>query len=246
MIASFSSALIVAVALSAQNVPLQSYEFSVVNTEPQRKGGEYILLVANAIISPPLDSWEKEKTENTLHALLSRLRQEAERNGQAIDGVSAYLYQSKAHITGGNGPIGMVEWWPKGHSFSPENDENIRDKTTFVESVKILLLPTNASKPLDKLSEAVRREIFTAIVAAEDRANREAEKKYPVDSINIPDEKLRDYDWKSAIEKNLRESESLVKKYKMDIARKHKITESELEQIGLEGLERQWPFPPSK
>lgn len=245
MIASFSSAIIVAMAFSAQDIPLLGYDFSIVNTEPRKKGGEYVLLVANAIVSRPPDSWEKEKTENTLRALLTKVRQEAERNGRSIDGITAYLYQSKTHITGGNGPIGMVEWWPKGHSFSPDNKGNIRDKTTFVETVKVLLLPEKTSKPLERLPEKVRREIFTAIVAAEDRAYREAEEKFPIDATNIPNDKLRDYDWKSAIEKNVRESESLGKKYKIEITRKYKITESELEQIGDEGLERQWPFPSS-
>jgi len=83
------------------------------------------------------------------------------------------------------------------------------------------------------LTEGKRKEIFSEVVQAEDRANREAEAKFPLGGSNARQqlERQSDYIHKTA------------KQYKQDIAKKHGLTEKQLTAISVEGLEKHWPMP---
>ena len=75
------------------------------------------------------------------------------------------------------------------------------------------------------LSEQKRKQIFSEIAAAEDRATRDA-------MARIPD---------SQIMKQIDLESELVKKYKTEIAKKYNITDDQLIKISTEGVKKGWP-----
>lgn len=232
---------------SAQLLP-----FRIVEQEQQKKGGSlepsrpprYVLLVVKAVLTDARPELTKPKVEATLHALLRTVRDDAQRRGDPVDGITAFLHQSPDHLKGGNLALGRAEWWPKGHSFNPDNAANIKNKTTHVETLKIFSLPGQVSSSVSRLPEATRREIYTALVRSLNRAMREAEAKCPANTLKIPIDKLRTYDWKGALTKNADENERLRKKYERELIQKYRISESELKAIEMEGFIQQWPFLP--
>jgi hypothetical protein len=232
----------------------QSLPFHILEQEQLKKGGSfkplrpprYALLRVRAALTDARPKLTKLGVEATLRALLQTVRDDAQRRGDQIDGITAFLYLSPDHLKGDNVPLGRVEWWPKGHSFAPDNAANIENKATHVETLEVFSfsLPGQVSSVVSRLPEATRREIFTVLVRSEDRAMREAEAKYPTDGSKIPIDKLRTYDWDRAFTKNADEDERLRKKYKRELIQKYRISESELEAIKKEALKQQWPFPP--
>lgn len=225
--------------------------FTVVGRETQMKGaslnppapGKYTTWVVKAALTDPQTTLTKELVSATLARLLQETRAEANR----IDGVTVFLYQSAEHANGANAALGRAEWWPKGHSFDPRNEQSIINKSTYVETVDVFDLPAEpvpATEP-SRLAESVRHEIFAALVRSQDRATREAEAKYPTDTTNIPLERIRSYDFKTAITKNANEDERLRIKYEKELLKQFKISEAELEVIQKEAFARKWPLPRS-
>lgn len=104
--------------------------------------------------------------------------------------------------------------------------------------------PEQALSEVTRLSESTRKEIFIALVHADDRATREAEAKYPTNQANIPMKQLRTYDWEKAYAKNSKENKRLQKKYKNKLMKKYKISEAELKEIDYEAFKKKWPLPP--
>lgn len=226
--------------------------FEIVEEERLKKGGslepplapQYVLFRVNAVVTDVSSELTEPKVRAALRALLNEVRERARRRGERIDGVSAFLYQSRDHINGGSSPLGRAEWWPKGHSFSPNNVANIKNKATYVEEIGVFHLPKPAKTAVQRLSEHQRRAIFAELVRAEDRAMREAEAQYPINTSNIPIDKLKTYDFKTAIEQNMKVEKELRAKYKREIMQRHKLTEQEIEDIKKEARIEQWPLPP--
>lgn len=81
MIASvFSSAFMIMFTLIGADEPPKGYEFSIVETEPRRKGAkQYTLLVATAIVLHAPESMEKPRVEKTLRRVLSNVRDDVRR-----------------------------------------------------------------------------------------------------------------------------------------------------------------------
>lgn len=73
---------------------------------------------------------------------------------------------------------------------------------------------------------------------------REAEAKFPMNSSNIPFEKLSTYDFAAAFEKNSEMNKSLNEKYEAELLQRHGITKAELKAIETEAEDEQWPLPP--
>jgi hypothetical protein len=93
------------------------------------------------------------------------------------------------------------------------------------------------------LSEAQRRRIWDEVLKSEDRAERQAEQRYPVPPIWTPG-----YDVNAAaaiLKERDQMSDSLVLRYRAEILRKHKVTKEQWLEIRDEGaLEKRWPRPP--
>jgi len=76
------------------------------------------------------------------------------------------------------------------------------------------------------LSEEKRNEIWKELILIEDRAMKEAEKRYPEE-------------WEKEIEMQRR----LIDENENKLAEKYKLTLEQLKKISTEGLEKDWPFP---
>jgi hypothetical protein len=191
----------------------------------------YVLFDVQAALNEASSELSEPKVRATLRALLNEVRNGARRRGEQIDGLSAFLYQSRDHIAGDSMALGRVEWWPKRHSFNPDNVANINNKTTYVESIDIFFLPKRAETVVQRLSKSQRRAIFTELVRGEDRAQSEAEAQYPIDASRIPMSKVRTYDFKMATDKVMEANEKLRIKYERELVQRHRLTEQELEDI---------------
>ena len=236
---------LLALLLISSPISAQSLPFRILEQEQQKKGGlKYVLFVVKAAITDPKADLSKAKVAATLRQLLQTVRVDAQRSGAQLDGVTAFLYQSRDHVKGGDRALGRAEWWPKGHSFSADNIANVQNKATYIETVEVWKLPRRVSSVGSHLQEPTRREIFTALVRLEDKARREAEAKYPTLGHNIPFDKLQNYDWEGAMRKNMKENERLREEYVRKLLRKYKISQSELQAIGEEADVEQWPLPP--
>lgn len=225
--------------------------FEVVVQNRLEKGGsldpllapQYVLFVVEAALNEGDSELSEPKVRATLRALLDEVRDEARRRGEQIDGVSAHLYLSRDHIAGDDMRLGTAEWWPKGHSFNPDNVANIKNKATYVEEIDVFSLPKPAETVVQRLSEDLRRTIFAELVRSQDRAMREAEAKYPTDGSNIPISELRTYDFDTAIRKKLEMMDELGPKYERELLQRHGITKQELDDISEEAMNKQWPLP---
>lgn len=85
-----------------------------------------------------------------------------------------------------------------------------------------------SSQPEERfgLSEEVRRRVFRGIAAAEERATQEAMER-------VPD---------SLIMEQIELERELGAEYKRGLARKYNISEEELQEIGVEGVKKGWPW----
>lgn len=84
-------------------------------------------------------------------------------------------------------------------------------------------------------SEQKRILIFQESVKAEDRSSIEAEKKYP---LSYPAEVTQE-----TIKKYAKYEKQLMEQYKDEIANKYEITREQLDEIEIEGINKQWPLP---
>ena len=174
-------------------------DYRIVKIEKDIKGGSYLWIEGKAVLDEIDVSLINEKSvKHTLTAIIEELRQK-----HSPDAINALLFESEAHIINTQ-VIGAADWWPKGHSLSPDNYRNISNKKTYVLQFNRVSTPKNMieSGVLSKFSEIKRKKIFTEYVLAEDRAMAEAEDKYPIDGSKIPMNQLNNYDWERAFKKN--------------------------------------------
>jgi hypothetical protein len=94
------------------------------------------------------------------------------------------------------------------------------------------------------LSEEKRKEIWAEIVKAEDRANEEAEERYPV-----PDPSKPGYSQTKVKDILIKQGdliETLTEKYKNEVTKKYGLTREQLDAIVAEAFEKDWPLPKIK
>jgi len=91
-------------------------------------------------------------------------------------------------------------------------------------------------KPVEKfgLSENIRLEIWNKSIKVEDRAQKEADMKYPLDKAGIT---------QGDIKKNVTLNDKLKAKYEKELAAEYGISVAIIDSIGLEGLTKGWSFP---
>jgi len=82
-------------------------------------------------------------------------------------------------------------------------------------------------------------------VAAEDRANSEAEKLYPIDSNNPAfwdgNTFLQDK-FKANMNKNMDKADELMEKYRAEVRIKYNLTEEQSSEITIEAFQEGWPL----
>jgi hypothetical protein len=91
-------------------------------------------------------------------------------------------------------------------------------------------------KPVEKfgLSEDIRLEIWNKSIKVEDRAQKEADMKYPLDKAGITQDDIK---------KNGALNDKLKAKYEKELAAEYGISVAIIDSIGLEGMTKGWPFP---
>lgn len=183
----------------------------------------------NAIVSGTI-------TEPGLRQLLQKLYDEARatRGFKYYDGrpthVFIYLYTSREHFKSGMGQwIAMLS----------KVGENSRTDTR----VKTELISHLTAKPEVKhgLPESKRKEIFRAIVNAEDRADKDAQRMYPLSDPLKPG--YSQAKASTQVKKQAEALNSLTKKYKDEVAKRYGITYEQLREISVEGIVKNWPIP---
>ncbi len=128
-----------------------------------------------------------------------------------------YVYGSEEQARAGQGLwIGMLA-----KSYSDTGDPQI--------SINQDRLVALSAVPEERfgLAESKRKDVFREIVAAGDRATREA-------MARVPD---------SEIMKQIELERELTQQYKRDVARKYALTEDVLVEIGVEGIKKGWSWP---
>ncbi len=164
-----------------------------------------------------------------------------------IDEITLFLYSDKVLV---NGPydIGTATWAPYGAlgNVTPEiaqnnNRNGYKTSIQVKEKIEEYLQKRSESEEIFGLTEDKRRQIFKEIVAAEDRAQAEADRQYPISgqtTWNLSQSELR-----SRMDKNTELMRRLEEKYKNDLTKKYVLTREQLKEITFEAFEKNWPMP---
>jgi uncharacterized protein (DUF433 family) len=175
-------------------------------------------------------------TELSLKQLLQKLYDEANAargfkyHGGKPTHVFIYLYTSRDHFKSGMGQwIAMLS--------------KVGEGSRIETQVKTELIAQLDAKPEVKhgLPESKRKEIFRAIVTAEDRADADAQRMYP-----LPDPSKSGYSQAKASEQIKKQAEALnalTEKYKSEVAERYGITQEQLRDILVEALTKNCPMP---
>ena len=223
-------------------------DYCIIEINQSKKGGsinplvipKYLWIEGKAVLDKIDASLiTEESVKHTLTAIIEELRQK-----YSPDAINALLFESEAHVKNAQ-VIGAADWWPKGHSLSPDNYLNISNKKTYVLKFNRVSIPKNMieSDVLSKFPEIKRKKIYIEYVLAEDRAMAEAEDKYPTDASKIPWNQRNNYDWKGVFNKNEELRRKLEKKYQFRVLSKYKINDLEIQKITMEAITENWPLP---
>jgi hypothetical protein len=136
-----------------------------------------------------------------------------------------YIY---AYTTKEKAESGMAQWIGM---VSKSYDETQPQIEISEKQFKSLTL-----KPVDKfgLTESVRLEIWTKSIKVEDRAQKEADAKYPLNKAGITQEDIKN---------NTALNDKLKIKYEKVLAEEYRINIEIIDSIAVEGLTKGWPFP---
>lgn len=134
-----------------------------------------------------------------------------------------YIYTSKEKAQSGMGQwIGMIS---KSHA---DTQSSIRISDTQMNSLN------EVEENKWGLTYEQRQEVWTELIKSEDRAQKEAEKKYPLDKPGLTLDDLK---------KNGSLSNELNEKYDKAIATKYGLKMEILDSVSLEGIMNGWAFP---
>ena len=208
----------------------------IIETEKLKKGGQIeplikpkytMILIKAALLEKP--ELTKTNVDNTLRAILENTKKQ-----HRSDAIAIKLFRTKASVSDPSTFFAEIDWWPKGKSLSPKNASNIDNKSTYITDVSINL-PRKMSdnKIVARLSEIQRKNIFKRKGMASLFAIREANKRYPMETL----EQI-----KRNSQKNLQESDRLSEKYDKEINAKFNLTEEEADKITNEGINKRWPM----
>jgi len=158
-----------------------------------------------------------------------------------IDELSLLVYSDKELVHGAY-DVAMALGAPGGELGNvPPEIATSNDRTGYKTTIEIkenleeYLRQRGKSEKTLGLTEETRRRIFKGIVAAEDRAHAEAEKRYPTNIMAAG--------YKPANpEKNIDLSRKLQAKYKAAMRAKYGISEEAQNKIAAEGLTENWPL----
>lgn len=211
------------------NQSLSSYSYSEIAELPISKRVEYRVVVDSNInseqILPTVERIVNEKTSEN----------------PEIDGITALLYSDES-LSSGAYDIARAVWAPKGdlENITAEiarsnNRGSYEISLDIKENLEEYLKQRSKSETKFGLREEVRKEIFHEIVAAEDRAAREAEDRYPTDINTVDAETAR-----RNVEKNASLTRDLTEKYTERVLKKYDISAEVETKITTEAFEEGW------
>lgn len=187
------------------------------------------------IPSKRLVKWEilipqKEINEAKIKELLNALYTKANlksnfKSGSGPNMIYIYAYTSKEKAESG-----MGQWVAMLSKTIHDDIPKISISDVQLNSTKIV--------PMEKfgLTEGKRQNIWTDMIKAEDRARKEAGKRYT--TITTDDNYKQEN-----LEKNMELNTKLYKKYMKEVAKAYGIKPQILDSISNEGLAKGWPFP---
>ncbi len=204
------------------NKLLSEYTFEEIENLPMAKRMTYRVLVSSDI--------KENQVRPTVEKIVSDLRLK----DNEIDSIHILLYSDK-EIVDGSYDVAMATWAPGGkiENITPEIVKN-KDRTEYEISLSIRdnleeYLKSRAEQD-DKhgFSFIERQQIFKEIVAAEDKAFKEADRLYPIEI-------------QGNLNKNLDKTFELQEKYNLQINKKFNLTDNIRQDIVLEGVLKKWP-----
>ncbi len=169
-------------------------------------------------------------TRQNLTVLLEKLYAQAV-NTEFKHHDKARVIDIKAFMSKEHAESGMAQWvaWM---SMTPS-----RPMPSILFDERQIGVPANADSSIQDIPEANRREIWNALIRAEDRASQEAERLHPDPLPNGSDTYLE------VLKIRRERDKSLQVKYHQEIETKYGIGAEQLKLIGDEGLRKSWPFP---
>lgn len=208
---------------------LSSYTTQEIEALPTNKRMRYRI-----VVSPDIKEAQVRPTVEKIIADITS-------KDKDIDEISLLLYSDKA-LADSVYDVAMVVWAPKGElgNVTPEiartNNRDTYDISIQVKSnLEEYLKQRNTSEEKPGMTEDQRKEIYKVIVVAQDRAQAEADKKYP---INASDPNFK----KENVIKNVDLYRELVEKYEAEVRKKYGITQDIQTKIIVEGAILNWPL----
>jgi len=188
-----------------------------VNDSPIKTQVEIDVLITDTAIT-------KQKVSDLLTFLYSKT---AKRTGfeYHTNPTNIYIY---AYTSKEKAESGMAQWI----GMISKSYDDVQPQIDISETqLKSLTL-----KSVEKfgLPQKIRLEIWKKSIKIEDRAQKEADKKYPLDKAGIT---------KNDIKKNVALNDKLKAKYEKGLAAEYGISVAIIDSIGLEGMTKGWPFP---
>ena len=190
--------------------------------------GATIRIVYTVSVSGPL-------TEDDIRRIAQEIIDD-ETSGQAVNAIGFFFYLPGTDV-GGTYSAGRADWAPAGDWASADTVRAGDYSRHELGAIHVggALGEVGKSEETTGLSEEQRRTIFKELVAAEDRADAEAEAIYPLD---IFDPNYQE----GTIEKYVALSNELLDKYRAEVRAKYGITEEQQSAIIVEGVTEYWPM----
>ncbi len=183
--------------------------------------------------------WEANKAQ--LMATSEKIIKELMKEDDAIDELILFLYSDEKTINDWY-DIGTAIWAPMWELGNTTNEiiknkdrSNYKISYNIKENIEEYLKQRLKSENKLGFTEEERKDLFKVIVAAEDKANYDAEQLFPTDFSNpmFKESNLMD---------EFHKSEELSIQYKKEVRKKHGLSEQQEKEIKSEWLKEWWPF----
>lgn len=185
--------------------------------------------------------------ENQVRPIVEKIIADITTKDSDIDEITLFLYSDK-ELVDGMYDVATATWAPYGSlgNVTPEiarsnNRTSYKISIRMKEKLEEYLQKRSKSEEKFGLTEVKRRRIYKEIVDAEDRAQAEADRQYPISGRTTWD--LSRSELRSRIDKNIELMRHLEEEYKNDLMKKYSLTREQLKEITFEGFEENWPMP---
>jgi len=186
--------------------------------------------------------------ENQVRRIVEEIIADITTKNGDIDDITLFLY-SDQDIVHGPYDVGIARWIPRGVLVTPEiaqNNSRTGYKTSIrmnkdIKDIEEYLHKRSKSEERFELTEVKRRQLFKEIVAAEDKAQLEADRVYPITGRTFWP--LTEPERRSRIKNNIHLQRQLDEEYKNDLTKKYGIAQGKLKETALEGVVENWPMP---